>query len=712
MASSRYYFYTDYENLINSNNQPFGPEGIFSDGGINYERFRITEKHTLSVPQNVYAICSGQVIYQYCSDNPDLLNIILKPTESFNNLPEILCIIYRGIKKSSLLDSIGNISSPLNTITHNILEDFTSPNSSTLGLELNTTNGFDDNYLIEKMFNTTPSGLTVLTVSGGDCLGQFEDTINGGNGSCVEILLKRVGFNPTLALARKLENFVDVKELETVFTVEENHLNKIGKENILNYLDVCSFYGNLTSEKLHARISTDTIDTGFKHFGSNYKSFKKNTSEFYLDVLNRFQNKNSVYLDIRNEFGFSYNYFNIYGNNISLLIDNSTSNYIDKNYYEDYPGITGVYKWPLLKIVYPSSNTNPVLKFKLPKGDNKLPLGYVQAGVFLRSSNQKRNKTRGGYDNFLEFKYVEGSESEYNDEIFEFELKTESGNVLPSYNKFKYLRKIESPYNGGSTNIFRQMEYIDFAFQPLGLSLPFDDSFSVKVNIYNDDFYFDLNGEFGLDFVGPIGIAKDSEYTYLFSFPIESTRKGSFDSKNYINIKTGCTNNFTSFIKYLEKRKDDSSTDNSETIIEINERVITATDDLGTFTSGISKFELQPKTNRGKIKISMRVNKEFILIIIPNTKYDDIINKVNDAELTTQLPIFLKANQTPYIGFDSTGDTKYIKYEFQLIGFKPNSGGLFVVETIHDALSENGDTDIKLRGYDYSKYKAEDEFIK
>jgi hypothetical protein len=75
----------------------FGPQGL--------DNFNLTSFHSCSTNTKSFAMFEGLVRYQENVSNSSMLNVILQPTSSniFKNLPNVKYIIYKGIKKDSIL---------------------------------------------------------------------------------------------------------------------------------------------------------------------------------------------------------------------------------------------------------------------------------------------------------------------------------------------------------------------------------------------------------------------------------------------------------------------------------------------------------------------------------------------------------------------------------------------------------------------------------
>ena len=164
-----------------------------------------------------------------------------------------------------------------------------------------------------------------------------------------EIILAESNYIPTLAYARKEEYQIEIKNNLSVF---EKHKKR---EEILNFIDPAAFYGLF-------------YKTGVKINGTNTKVKKE---QLYTDILSKFHTKNTIYLDIRNEEGYSYNFFENYpnggGDNIEVNIN---GNGFVPQVYEN--------NWSILAITPTgtTNNTETDIEIKLRTDDNPEPLIY------------------------------------------------------------------------------------------------------------------------------------------------------------------------------------------------------------------------------------------------------------------------------------------------------------------------------------------------
>jgi hypothetical protein len=395
---SKFYFFTDPA-LLDSQvaAQAFGPMGASAGKDL----FRVTDLHTSSfttVP--AIAICDGFVCAQ--TDDQGMLTLILKPSvQPPFDFPAISYILYKGIDPASLLAADGTIDSAQEADSDLIsaiksaweLEangNTGSPTRACIGLHLNPADypddenpeRFADTEPIDRFFYEGDPAIQLPLVRADWRLGTFSTNLPFG----IEIVVERIGRRPKIALARKLENIVEVDALANGADASEVFRHWDAKEAILDFVDPCAFWGSFFAAKLRAWNSTNSE---FDRLSGN---------EIYETVLHgtasgaaKFANRNRAYIDIRNEHGNSLNYYQADGPNIQLTCDaDADIDTCEVNYYGS--------GWPSFGVDnsnLPAGSTGGKIdvRFGLPKTANTRPLIYISAGYrgeFRRLKDPKR----------------------------------------------------------------------------------------------------------------------------------------------------------------------------------------------------------------------------------------------------------------------------------------------------------------------------------
>ncbi len=334
-----------------------------------------------------YAVTDGQFFIQEIPST-SLVNLILKPdTQPEGNYSPVKFFVYRGLKRSSFLDGNGN---PLPDSTgglsqlmtrmwqvknaNNVKQLQLNPNYTDLtlvrgdfGLEEPTDPNPDDpnTTLIENIFDTN----VFQQLTAGMWIGDF-DTADYG----FEIIVEGPNYSPKLADARLLDHKVLItypltNQPQFGNDEEEDISIKLRREQVLSYLDATAYFGLLAHGKieLHKSSGNQTID---------------DTDTIYNDIITRFDTKNKVYVDIRNELNNSLNFYGSYS-------DNSLATKVAKIKFDSAPVEYHNNGWPILILDAANDFTPDVnadfikATFNFPDGDNNLPSIYLMGSSFF-----------------------------------------------------------------------------------------------------------------------------------------------------------------------------------------------------------------------------------------------------------------------------------------------------------------------------------------
>ncbi|SHL94440.1 hypothetical protein [Flavobacterium chilense] len=302
------------------------------------EKYNLDNNFSVSEDAPAYAITKSLVFAMPSNANYSLLNIALLPLNTYVSGFPVKMFIYRGIKKSSLVDSLQNIpesdgtwdSSNILKVIKEVQDKLNSKNGTNLiakpdCLGLNFSE-LPDTTFIEKIFFDDTDSFHPLIVEAGCQIGKFT---GGSTLAGIEVVLDMIGYEPTLKLLKASNHTLEIDKLtinENLTDVEKLKLkfnNRFKKEEILNYVDITAFYGATKNQGLRIK-GADS--------GENF--------------LKKFYNKNTVYIDIRDDWGFSYNHFFKFKDELRVGFYSADSAvkdpvYTDMNYYTD---------WPILKI--------------------------------------------------------------------------------------------------------------------------------------------------------------------------------------------------------------------------------------------------------------------------------------------------------------------------------------------------------------------------
>jgi hypothetical protein len=532
MAS--YYFFSEVDLFASqSASQAFGPVSGFSS-----YKFLVTSKHTATSDPKAFAVCDGTVFVQEISGTNNV-NLVLRPTQQPPfAFPKIKFFIYRNILKNTLVNGDEIAAAATNDLTQSIWDSQTAhnasagvsgnPSKSVVGIDIAT------NDEIEKAFFKENVSFQLPVVKGGWNIGKFDK-----NGFGFEIVTDAVGFEPLLPAIRSSENIIEVTQLPGSPSALQvfSHWNE--KETVLNYIDPCAFFGSFYNQKINCKKSSSQ---SVVEKNGVYNELLKGAHLSGSDGV--FFNRHKIYLDIRNEYNFSINYFQNYGNNIQAAYDTSGA-LSTLNYY--------AVDWPLciLDNVFPSSvSTNNLnLRLSLPdgSGDNPSPAIYLSAGFWKDAyPREPKNEAR-----LLNLEITAGFTNE-----IQLSLPRNTGisqtTPVSCYIKLKYLKRIDFTANppASSGTVVRAQHYFDNIFRPHAMKIFYATANSVKSRFYDEEVFVDMTADGNFDFIGKTGIADDDTNLTLTVIPtiIRSQDANKFSLPA---ISSEMTTAFTDYLSYL-----------------------------------------------------------------------------------------------------------------------------------------------------------------
>lgn len=509
------YFFTDPEKLLDQDTSQ-------SFGVINENEYRLNSLFSSFSADEVGAIAmtDGLILVQKIN-NANAYNIILKPTvQPGLNFPKIDYIIYKGIKSASLINGNKVANADVSDLTRQIHEDAqrwyqseglqmpsSEPSADTsLGLSYNASATQEEFRLLDtdslnKAFYSN-GNITLPFITGGSHIGNFDITGNFG----IMIIMEKIGYFPTFKLARERDSKLTFPSLGVSPTQAELFRRKHEKEDILAFMDPCAFFGSFYFEGLEVNNLDQVI-------------FEKE-NDLYNNVLRKYYNRNKIYVDIRNEYDDSFNYYQNYSDTIRLRLDNQ--NFLNRNYYGN--------NWPLLPLENQEfSGTNPskIFNIQIPRGDNEYPLLYYKKAYKETSGFQQPE----GIDQFFAPRVL--------DEHIEFEnlLPVTANNTLVSnYYLLKVVKRVL--LHNDSTEDFPRLgyslfkrSYLDNLFPVFDMEIPFANEDYTNLKVYYDTSYIDkvlvseenllnnLSGYAARDFTASVGIASDRENINFISLP-------------------------------------------------------------------------------------------------------------------------------------------------------------------------------------------------
>jgi hypothetical protein len=657
MASSDYYFFTDTNLLVTQ--LPAGAFGpIAKINSTDPDEYRVTSLHTATANPTAYAACDAIVCVQRIPST-SLVNIILKPlVQPALNFAPVKYIIYKGILANSLIDINGTDVAPLgnNDLTKFLWAEQAKKNASVtpnttatapakaLGIDLTSTT-FANSDLIDNLFYRAGVAFQLPVVKGGWSLGQFDKTSFG-----MEVLMEGLNFNHSLLLARQLENKVSVPALAGGANAAQTFDHWHTKEQVLGYMDPCAFYGSFF------RVGVQAKTSGSSTFAP------KTGNPLYQDLLLSFANRNTAYLDIRNEHNFSLNYFKNYGNFLKL----GSGGPVD--YYAS--------KWPILTLTATDFATNTTtarnaFSIQLPVGDNPQPLIYVSQGY--RDINAKGSEFPAELSNAERFfDTFEAPVSGY--------TATKSTSALNSlalvvpnisgqaattpvscYTRLKYFKQQQDATT--LSTVIKSENYLDNLVYPIDFQVLFGGTANITSSVYDEEIYVNARNVPGLRFgaVGKLGIARDTANTSFFIIPtVVRTNEGQASSLITLSGETSdSSETFASLIasKYPLGRVRKSDLTLSATALAPIAEFVSDAD-----ISALSKFDAPDFS-------------KFLIFVVSNSTYDAWKSRISSTggDLNNRFRVYLgvKNLQTQ----TDTGGIPYLSFELVLRGFALDTTG-------------------------------------
>ncbi len=343
------HFFIDHTKLpIQSSLDKYGPV----DGGAS-TKYKVTSKFQLEEDASAFACEDCMMVVQESNENPLLVNVILEPVSSSGKVTsKVKYYIYRGILKASLLTADGTALVPKSSTNNEFIQriynarlDVDLYNAGILGYS----NSMSTDKSINEIFRSSNINIAPIQIKEGEWFGEFVSSVTGETG--FEIILEPEKITVDIEFVKNNQTVIDVSNL-TGSTLRAR------REAILAFVDPVAFFGSY--QKTGVNTST--------YSGQTKTTIKKKEAELYTDVLSKFFTKDRLYLDIRSDKGYSYNYYQDY----QYIVLNHNATF--QNYETE--------GWP---VIYLENIAN--LSFKLRTDGNIKPLIYIESKS-LKSKNQ------------------------------------------------------------------------------------------------------------------------------------------------------------------------------------------------------------------------------------------------------------------------------------------------------------------------------------
>ena len=410
--------------------------------------------------------------------NSDYVNVIIKPSSGLDiAFPRVKYYIYRGLKKDSLFTSGGAIlpaASSNNELIADIWKAKTDQEtiSGPLPDPTPVVLGFDaslvDSDKIEEVFNGSKAPILAHSVKEGEWFADF--TSASGVKIGFEVIMDTDMLTVDMGYVRKSSHREDVSSLIfTSPTTQQEYDLRMAREKVLSWVDPAAFFG--MHYYVGVKVST--------YSGSTKTTERKKKELVFTDLLDgHFATADRVYLDIRSEKGYSYNFYDNYkdgsGNNIQFEVNGSGGFTTQAFTTNDWPILYGSGSGWL-----GSKKTNR-LELKLRVNDNTKPLLYFENPAIIR-----RRRSRKHF--WSDSKLLDGSSVDWTKSI-----KLKFPNYGSGSNKksvatclqLQYFRQEDNTSSPG-TVLKLQEEKLDDVFgsidmPELDLSAPFDIMYHTK----------------------------------------------------------------------------------------------------------------------------------------------------------------------------------------------------------------------------------------
>ncbi|MFZ2899268.1 MAG: hypothetical protein WA004_11635 [Saprospiraceae bacterium] len=418
-----------------------------SYGVIDDTRFRVSSVFSLNEMSMAYAVTSGVVFVQLQQD-PGKVNLVLKPHGQINGhgIPKVEYFIYRGLNVSDFYengllvdkgvsDYIGRVWADFEKAKEQGLVDGTVPHKNRTGFEWNDEEG--PTFLDYAMKMGDPFGFSPIKM--GETLGRFA--------------AGKIGFDVitqdkkaiTLSDVRKEENIIEASApTGTPGNLPIGQMRE--REGILNYIDPCAFF-----------LATPS--------GVKVLSNGGPIEDFYTEVAAKFQTKDKIYLDIRNENEYSLNYYKDQGVNPAGEIDGfhfsfgfGGSSTVPSNYYENH--------WP--QLIFETSNQELSVRFRTRYN----PEGAVYADRALSiEQNWIEGSKKFQFDKSLENSGA-NPQPEWSD-AFSYGIPPVGGMYMRLY--ICRMKVLDTPDLPLPSTAFKRSNFLDNVFGPLNFNYSYHD---------------------------------------------------------------------------------------------------------------------------------------------------------------------------------------------------------------------------------------------
>ena len=375
------HFFVDHTAVdVQTNDITYGPVST-GPPADKENKFRVTSLFKASADVKAYAAVAGTVMLQRVSDEanpgaylPDVVNLVIKPyKQPMPGFTPVKYFIYRNLRLDNFLmggsaadEKFVRAEAGASAFIQNQWAIHTAWNSAApfesvkLGYDPANQSGSAE---IEGLFHRQNPYEQLPFVARGDHIGDFRANA-GADGFGIEIILEG-DFQPGYDYVRKYnEVIIDVSGMPSG-TAQEKFSLRLRREQVLNYIDPAAFFG------LHMNTG------GWLQVKDGTGNKKLTGLGVYDNVITKFATRDTLYVDIRNENGFSLNFYNEYddGSGNALEVGATSASLIAQPYASN--------KWPLIirtLVAEPNTNDYNQVFLRLRRGYNNRPIVYLEHG--------------------------------------------------------------------------------------------------------------------------------------------------------------------------------------------------------------------------------------------------------------------------------------------------------------------------------------------
>lgn len=460
------HFFTDPANLVQTDALAFGPK---SD-----TVYRLTSSFTYSgtgAPR-CYAAATGLLMVQRIFDitgaaDPCRVNVIIKPLrQTALGFTPVKYFIYRGVNLEDLLTSDAtkvrdkNLAggSPFITEFYDFLQeridDFDAsplatsrpalrPNPQPTSVAFGWDSARPVADPVSKYFHDNGTAFQLPLIVRGTDFGSF--FVSSATDEFGFEIVMEGEYEPSLGDVRTIANVLDITTL--VAANPPAFDLKWKKETILSYLDPAAYYGMHWKLGVYTRQAPATTSSRTKE------------TDLYNDVIAKFATKNVVWFDLRNENGYSYNYYdNVNPGSDQLMIG------ITMDAMCSMPYATS--GWPIVQFKRTGAEVTAsfggIEYISIYSGDNLSPLIYIARGT---------SKTPVVNDAFITQEVLGSGDNRWMCEIaLQFQTVADTGGTLYDVADIVRLhvgRPIDTTTTWGNNSVVRTLAYTDNLFGPV-----------------------------------------------------------------------------------------------------------------------------------------------------------------------------------------------------------------------------------------------------